>query len=67
MNHRNRYPEPTVHVTGRGNLSPIPMIGGGHCGFMLDRDPRGERRPVCREDEHEEMGDPDGFLMPEGD
>lgn len=56
-------PEPTVHITGRGDVTLLPKIGGGRA----LSGPRPGPREVREEADYAALPDPDGFVMPEGE
>lgn len=56
-------PEPTVQITGRGDVTLIPQLGGGR---VLSGPPRRGPREVREEADYAALPDPERFVMPEG-
>ena len=54
-------PEPTVHITGRGDVTLLPQLGGGRVRSM----PRLGRRDGREEADYVALPDPDRFVTPD--
>lgn len=62
-------PEPTVRITGRGNIGSRFTLGGEWNAHPTDHDPRRDdgRAFEGDVDHYQALPDPDRFVLPEGE